>query len=368
MTIRKYTINAYQVGLLFEKGKYIRLLEAGTYWLFNKEVIIYDLIYPFTPTVDWSVVLKDEQLMQRLQVVDVKEGELLLVFADGKLTNVHTAGKYAYWKLFRDYQLLKVNVSGIEIEAAIEPVLFEKDPLKPFIRTVTVESYEKALLLVDGKLSKLLEPGSYYFWKNPISIQIARVDMRNQQLEISGQEMLTKDKATLRINASLQFQVKDPVKAVLGNKEYEKILYASGQLALRSLVGKFTLDELLERKEGLGNIILEWMTATALELGVELKDAGIKDIVLPGDMKAIMNQVLMAEKKAQANSITRREETASTRSLLNTAKLMEDNAMLFKLKEMEFVEKLTDKISTLQISNNGSMADQLKQLFVSSKT
>ena len=61
-------------------------------------------------------------------------------------------------------------------------------------------------------------------------------------------------------------------------------------------------------------------------------------------MKDIMNQGLVAQKKVQANVIARREETASTRSLLNTAKLIEENDMLYKLKEMEYVEKITDKI------------------------
>jgi len=88
---------------------------------------------------------------------------------------------------------------------------------------------------------------------------------------------------------------------------------------------------------------------------------------LPGDVKEIMNQVLIAEKKAQANSIMRREETASTRSLLNTAKLMEDNTMLFKLKEMEYVEKIADKINSISVSGNGMVIDQLRQLFVAPK-
>lgn len=93
-------------------------------------------------------------------------------------------------------------------------------------------------------------------------------------------------------------------------------------------------------------------------------DCGVKDIVLPGDIKDIMNQVLIAEKKAQANLITRREETASTRSLLNTAKLMEDNAMLYKLKEMEYVEKIAEKINNISLSGSGQIVDQLKQIFV----
>ncbi|RZJ63545.1 MAG: hypothetical protein EOO47_28400 [Flavobacterium sp.] len=102
----------------------------------------------------------------------------------------------------------------------------------------------------------------------------------------------------------------------------------------------------------------------AEELGVKLADAGVKDIILSGEIKDIMNQVLIAEKKAQANMITRREETASTRSLLNTAKLMEDNAMLYKLKEMEYVEKIAEKINTISLSGSGQIVDQLKQIFV----
>ena len=73
--------------------------------------------------------------------------------------------------------------------------------------------------------------------------------------------------------------------------------------------------------------------------------------------------VSIAEKKAQANTIMRREETASTRSLLNTAKLMEENTMLFKLKEMEYVEKIADKINTISLSGGGQMIDQLRQIF-----
>ncbi len=76
---------------------------------------------------------------------------------------------------------------------------------------------------------------------------------------------------------------------------------------------------------------------------------------------------MVAEKQAQANSIMRREETASTRSLLNTAKLMEENAMLWKLKEMEYVEKIAEKISSISVNGNSALADQLKQLFVPAK-
>jgi regulator of protease activity HflC (stomatin/prohibitin superfamily) len=141
----------------------------------------------------------------------------------------------------------------------------------------------------------------------------------------------------------------------------------SFQLALRAYVGTMNFDELLEKKEGIAPYVMQAVEAKAEELGVTVAGFGIRDIVLPGDVKEIMNQVLVAEKQAQANTIMRREETASTRSLLNTAKLMEENAMLWKLKEMEYVEKIAEKISNISVSGNGMLIEQLKQIFLPQK-
>jgi len=136
------------------------------------------------------------------------------------------------------------------------------------------------------------------------------------------------------------------------------------QLALRAFVGGLTLDDLLSKKDTIAAAILDEVTSKITDLGLVVSDAGIRDVILPGDMKEIMNQVLVAEKKAQANSIMRREETAAVRSMLNTAKLMEENEMLWKLKEMEYVEKIADKIGEITISGSGNIIGQLKEIFV----
>jgi regulator of protease activity HflC (stomatin/prohibitin superfamily) len=178
---------------------------------------------------------------------------------------------------------------------------------------------------------------------------------------------MTKDKAALRINGYAQYKVNDIEKALLFNKDYERQLYVAFQLALREYIGSLGFDELLEKKDGIIPFILDAVKTTAEDLGIAVNSFGIRDIILPGDVKDIMNKVLVAEKNAQANSIMRREETASTRSLLNTAKLMEDNTMLWKLKEMEYVEKIADKIGEISVSGNGSLVEQLKQIFVAQK-
>ena len=182
-------------------------------------------------------------------------------------------------------------------------------------------------------------------------------------MEISGQEILSKDKASLRINFFALYKVVDVKKALIDTNDFERQFYIMIQLVLREFIGSLTLDELLESKQKISNFVLEQMKDKALQIGIEIMDAGVKDIILNGEMKEIMNQVLIAQKKAQANIITRREETASTRSLLNTAKLMEDNNMLFRLKEMEYVEKISEKIGQISVTGSGQVLDQLKQIF-----
>ncbi|MEG1996231.1 MAG: SPFH domain-containing protein, partial [Oscillospiraceae bacterium] len=110
---------------------------------------------------------------------------------------------------------------------------------------------------------------------------------------------------------------------------------------------------------GSGTSTLNKLKEKEREYYIEVFDAGVKDIILPGEIRDIMNTVLIAEKKAQANVITRREEVASTRSLLNTAKLMEENQTLYKLKELEYLEKICDNVGSINV---GASADLLSQL------
>jgi membrane protease subunit (stomatin/prohibitin family) len=365
--MKRVKINAYQTALVFKRGVYQRMLKEGNYWLWNEQVYIYDVTKPFVAPVELNILLQDTELAEALQLVEVKDNEIVLQYENGLFKQVLAAGRYTFWKSVIPYQFIRADISKVDIENAIDRSMLNKAPLSNYVRQYEVQNFEKAVLFVDGKFSQVLEPGVYYWWKNSIPINVGKVDMRQQQLEINGQEILTKDKAALRINAWAQYKVADIEKALLQNKEYDKQLYVAFQLVLREYIAGYSFDELLEKKENIAPYVLQAVAEKARALGVGVNGFGIRDIILPGDVKEIMNQVLIAEKKAQANTIMRREETASTRSLLNTAKLMEDNAMLWKLKEMEYVEKIADKISNISVNGNGALVEQLKQIFVPQK-
>lgn len=366
--MKRIKINAWKKGLVFKNDNLVSVLNEGTYWLWPSMVVIdCDMSKPLTAPVNLNILLKNEDFVSATLIVEVKNNEIALQYENGLFTAVLAAGRYIFWKGLINYNFIIVDLNQIEIDIGIDKSLLTKKEIAQFVRSFTVEPYEKAVMYVDGKFNKIMEPGTYNFWKNNTSIVISRADLRTMQMEIAGQEILTKDKAALRVNFYAQYNIKDIVKALVNNKEYDKQLYVLLQLALREFVGSLTLDELLDKKESISTYVMDSMSEKTESLGVVLKGSGIRDIILPGDMKDIMNQVLVAEKKAQANTIMRREETASTRSLLNTAKLMEDNAMLFKLKEMEYVEKIAEKINNISLSGDSQIVDQLKQIFVPAK-
>ena len=241
-----------------------------------------------------------------------------------------------------DYQLIDLDI--VEASVKFNDKILSLPGLTRYLTKHVVESYEKALLYIDGKFEKILKPGKYFYWKGSKLVTMKKADLRTQYVEISGQELLTKDKAAVRLSVLAMYKINDIMLEMDVTKDYARQVYLLIQMAIRSYVGQYTLDELLVNKTEAGAFIMKFAKDKAKTLGVDLENCGIRDIILPGDVKEIMNQVLIAEKKAQANVIMRREETASTRSLLNTAKLMENNEMLFRLKEMEYIERFLRKL------------------------
>ncbi|MDF1694891.1 MAG: slipin family protein [Saprospiraceae bacterium] len=357
-------VNAYEVALVFKNGALESVFEAGKHWIgFAREVLYYKMTEQFTPTIDLDILLDNDTLQKMLEVVEIKDHQIAIQYKNGMFHNVLKPGRYAYWKAYSKFTYDLVDLDSSEIPSHFNHKVVRLPAVMSYIKVLAVESYEKALLYVDGKFEREMNPGVYYFWRGEKVITLYKADLRKQQVEINGQELLTKDKASIRINLTTTYQLSDIYKALINTNDSTKQMYSLMQHALREYVGQYTLDELLANKNAATPYILTYVKEKAEALGYTVLTAGIKDIILPGDVKEIMNQVLVAEKKAQANVIMRREETASTRSLLNTAKLMQDNDMLYKLKEMEYVEKIADNIQNITLQGGGHLVDQLKTIF-----
>jgi regulator of protease activity HflC (stomatin/prohibitin superfamily) len=359
----KVTIQADQRGLLFHKGSYVKKLNPGTYryvsWS-QSSVVVLNISRPFmVEGKDLQLFLQDEDLVRELDIVRVQDHEYVLHYEDGQFVQMLKPGVYAYWNILKTHTFVHTDIRKPDLPAEIDRTIIPK--LAAHVQTCEIASYEIGFLFYDHVLQRELSPGKYYFWKGPVSVMVKTIDLRQQQMDLIGQEIMTEDKVTLRLNFVCQYKIVKPLRA-LEIKAFDEQIHIQLQLLLREYVGALKLDDLLRRKEEVATFVLSRLVEKGEEYGVQFLSAGVKDVILPGEMKDILNTVLLAEKKAQANLITRREETASTRSLLNTAKLMDENQTLFRLKELEFLEKICEKIGSISVTGGGDLLERLGSL------
>lgn len=358
--MKKIIINENQRGFLFKSGKYVKMLTAGKYYTSkNSEIEVVFLDEPIrSVNCSLETILHDEAVLENVSVVEVKDQELALHFIDGNFSSVLKQGKHAFWSCVNKHEYTIVDISEPEVSENVPEYVFSKIP-SAYYTKIEVAEYQKARLYFNSKFVKILEAGTYYFWKNSVKIDVGFVDTRLTQMDVTGQEILTQDKVSLRINFVCNYRVTDYVKVLTEIDDFAEQMHVAAQLALREYVGKYKLDEILENKTGMSEFVLSKLKSKENELYVEIVDVGVKDIILPGEIREIMNTVLVAEKRAQANVITRREEVASTRSLLNTAKLMDENQTLYKLKELEYIERICENVGNINLNGNGDVLSQL---------
>jgi regulator of protease activity HflC (stomatin/prohibitin superfamily) len=228
--------------------------------------------------------------------------------------------------------------------------------------TVEVAEGHTGMLSVDGKLVRQLAPGTHAFLRVGRHVAVKQVDLRMRTHEVTGQEILTKDRVTIRVNLSADFRVTDPELAVSAVKDFDEALHRALQLAFRKTLGALTLDRLLADKVSVDAEAAKAVRADMARIGIEVGEIALKDVILPGDMREILTAVVAAEKEAEANVIRRREETNATRALLNTAKVMAENPVMLRLKELEALESIAGKVERLTVHNGteGLMTDVVR--------
>ncbi len=374
--LKRIVIAQHERGLYLKDRSIEKILEPGVYWvtdpLGHVTIEIYNLTEPEFKHAYEDVLLKEQKALceQQFQVIELGEYEVGLVYKSGKLRGVlRPSSRQLYWKGPVD---VKVEVQDIQQDFALPRdkvglIAHARMGSKPselvnYVYLAEVKDNYVGLLLVDGELVTQLKPGLHAYWKFNRHVAVEQIDLRLQAMEVSGQEILTKDKVTLRINMSAQYRVLDPVKARVELTNFSDYLYRELQFALRQAIGMRTLDVLLGDKGELDRVVYDVVHQKVAEFGIEVRSVGVKDVILPGDMKDILNQVVETEKAAQANVIKRREETAATRSLLNTARLMDENPTLLRLKELEVLEKVTEKVDRLTVFGGleGVLKDTVK--------
>jgi regulator of protease activity HflC (stomatin/prohibitin superfamily) len=353
-------------ALVTRDGRLERVLEPGRHRLFDPRRALtleaFKVVRAEFPAERYAVLnaARPDLAAELFELVETKANEIALVSLDGRPVQLLSPWQArVYWKVATHVTVERIDVSGDPRVGARHLAMIERTR-STVVTEAVVENHEAGLLYVEGRLVERLAPGRHAFWIVGRKIEVKRLDLRPQAVEITAQEMLTRDRIALRVTLTAFRRIADPERAAATVPDVDAWLYRLVQFAIRESVAGRTLDEVLSAKAALDAELRDYVRARVADSGVEVTELGVKDVILPGEIRELVNKVVEAERVAKANLIRRQEETAATRSLLNTAKLMEDNPLLLRLKELESLERLVEKVGRIDFhAGDGQGLDAL---------
>ena len=339
-------LDVTQRAVVIRDGKPERILEPGPHAFFGKHVKL------AAWNVDELVFTAAPELLAMIpaawyRVVELGLEQRAVVFRDQKPQKFLRPGLHRIWTVNPG-----VTVAVYDVNAAAPELTDEMRAVIPAAEVVEaqVRQFERGLKYVQGRFEGMLEPGRYVYWNHPAArVAVQVLDTRVQQLKIEGQELMTKDKVTLRLTLTAEYAPADAPTTVHAVADVKDALYLAVQLAAREFVAGVTLDELLEGRDALTRYLEAQVAPRAETFGVRVHRVGVKDVILPGEMKTLLNKVIEAEKAAAANVILRREDAAATRNMANTAKVIAENPVLMRLKELETMKEIAEKIDEIKL-------------------
>lgn len=364
--IKKYFIRTYERGLLFRNHEFVKMLEPGAYTyldLRNKTRV--DIVSMRTPWLlhdDLDILIRSGVLEDQVVVLDLKDHQRALVWIDNRFARILGPGQHALWQTLRDIRYEIVDARKLRFEHPDSHMILKTPGAMDWLDVSFVEQGFDGVLFKDGRYKDTLGPGQYLFWKNVAKVKFFHVDMREAIVDISGQEIMTADKVTLRINAMVVYRVVSAHTTLTATEDSRQALYREAQLALRAVIGTFELDKLLNEKAGVTKALEQLIAPRATAFGMTIIDLGIRDVILPGEMKVLMNKVIEAQKAADANLITRRQETAAMRSQANTARILDNNPTLMRLRELDLLERIAGNSKLNLVLGEKGLADRLIHL------
>lgn len=364
--VRRFKIGKHERGLRFRDSEFEGILGPGRYRFldpFHREhvetVSVRDVWFDHD---DLDVIVRSKALDGQAEILDLRDNQRALVWVDGRFTKVAAGGLHVLWTLFHDVRVEIVDVEEPRFEHGSLDTIVRSPGASEMLNRFTVEPGHVGLYFYNGRFVSTLAPGVHAFWRNAGKVTLHHIDMRESVIDISGQEIITADKVTLRLNAVAAYRVSDPLKSVLASEDARQALYREAQLVVRAVIGSRELDTLLAGKEAVARELESALKSRTARLGIEINTLGIRDVILPGEMKVLMNKVTEAKKAAEAHLIARREETAAMRSQANTAKILDSSNTLMRLRELEVLEKIAGSSKLNVLVGEKGLAERVMNL------
>ena len=278
-------VSEFQIGMLYIQDNFVRPLGPGEYgfWTFGQtiRVTLYDRTKPIPGFNNTDVLMEQrpEFVAEYCESVTLGAEEVAIARHQGKVIGVLTpTSRQLFWRGV-EVEVIDLNTNA-KLPARLVKELVSGLPAvfqlaHHHLHITEVPSQHVGLLYAEGALQETLEPGWHVWWLFGRSLKTEVLDLRLQTLDVSGQEILSKDKVPLRLNLTAGYRIVDPVKAKAGLADIKGFLYKELQFALRVAVGTRSLDELLEDKGAIDSSVADYILSKTAEYGIEVESVGV---------------------------------------------------------------------------------------------
>jgi regulator of protease activity HflC (stomatin/prohibitin superfamily) len=199
-----------------------------------------------------------------------------------------------------------------------------------FRTTVTVRTGERALEYVDGTCARVLGPGRHRLARRA---ELRRVLVLDRLDTTAPQEVPTADGVGVRVTVAIRSAVSDPQRYVEAAVDPAALVYLAVQVALRDALVDITAEEAVwQARHALCDGLTEAARTAGADVGIAVREAVVKDVVLPYELREAYATLVTAKARGQAQLEAARAETAALRSLANGAKLLDDHPALARLR------------------------------------
>lgn len=193
----------------------------------------------------------------------------------------------------------------------------------------TVFPHERAIEHVGGVFSRVLEPGRY---RKRRRATYHRVPVLERITTTAPQEVLTSDGVSVRVTAALRWKVADVRAYAETVADPEAVVYLAVQVALRDALVGVDADALVREARITGGPITEAVVAVGAEVGIEVVEVVVKDVILPPELRAAYAELVTSRTRGLVQLEAARAETAALRSLANGAKLLDEHPALAQMR------------------------------------
>jgi regulator of protease activity HflC (stomatin/prohibitin superfamily) len=292
------TVKDGERAFLTRDGKLERVLAPGRHRLFDPRralaAEVLRVVRAEFPADRYAVLkaARPDLTAELFEAVETRAREIAIVSLDGQPVQLMIPWQTrVYWKVATRVDVERIDVSS---DPRVDPrhLTIVDRSRGTVITEAVVENHEAGLLYVEGRLVERLAPGRHAFWTAGPKIEVKRLDLRPQTVEITAQEMLTKDRIALRVTLTAFRRIVDPERVVATVPDVDAWLYRLVQFAIREAVAGRTLDEVLSAKAALDAELRDYVRARIVDSGVEVTELGVKDVILPGEIRELVNKVV----------------------------------------------------------------------------